>query len=141
MRARFDPQQAATPIYQNIIVTNAPLDAILKDTFDLLGATITGRALLLDIGHSGGCRDHYFSLFMAPAGFAKSNPPQAGLYLYHNANSDLCEAYLRRKIGFNLQPLIARYKSIFGSGAVLLNMHGFSGAAQDTVMQVRLEVK
>ena len=34
------------------------------------------------------------------SGFAKSNPPQAYLYLSHNSNNDLCEAFITEWLSF-----------------------------------------
>ncbi|MBI5730864.1 MAG: hypothetical protein HY963_06985 [Ignavibacteriales bacterium] len=58
-------------------------------------------SLIINVEYSGGCTKHDFKLFIGKW-ILKSNPSQAELYLSHNSNGDMCEAYIRREIKFDL---------------------------------------
>ena len=60
--------------------------------------------LKLFVQYSGGCEDHEF-LLIGPNGFLESMPVQINVLLSHNANNDLCEAYLSEELMFDLKPL------------------------------------
>ena len=99
---------------------------ILFDDIDLItidgdgaainSVTLSGDMLILNVSYGGGCEEHKFKLYVSK-GLSKSNPPQAEMYLSHNANGDLCEAYLTEDIVFNLLPFkksISRdFKSVY----------------------------
>ncbi|MBD3290947.1 hypothetical protein GF337_19225 [candidate division KSB1 bacterium] len=93
------------------------------DTADISKAEVEGRYLTLTVSYSGGCKEHEFALF-GWSGFAKSNPPQAEVFLSHNANGDMCEAYLTEEIKFDLLPLQHAYQKIFSDkGPFMLNIY------------------
>jgi hypothetical protein len=65
---------------------------------------ILGDCLQLKISFSGGCRTHVFDL----ARIHEKNPEESDIAyveLRHNANGDMCEAYLTKKLRFNLSEL------------------------------------
>jgi hypothetical protein len=47
--------------------------------------------------YSGGCEDHHFKLF-----FRLSSTSKANLWIVHNANNDMCEAYIWEPLEFDL---------------------------------------
>jgi uncharacterized protein YkuJ len=95
---------------------------ILFDDIDLItidgdgaainSVTLSGDMLILNVSYGGGCEEHKFKLYVSK-GLSKSNPPQAEMYLLHNANGDLCEAYLTENLAFNLLPLKENIKQNF----------------------------
>ncbi len=96
---------------------------IKTDAAHISKAEIEGRYLKLTVSYSGGCKEHDFALF-GWSGFAKSDPPQADVFLSHNANSDLCEAYITEVIIFDLLPLQHAYQKIFSDdGPFLINIY------------------
>jgi hypothetical protein len=74
------------------------------DPIDIRAATISGDTLNIDIGHSGGCAEHAYALWTTRAS-TRSLPPQHSVRLTHQANGDMCEAYLQRTLSFSLLPL------------------------------------
>lgn len=94
-----------------------------KDAAHISKADVEGHYLKLTVSYSGGCKEHDFALF-GWSGFAKSDPPQAEVYLSHNANGDMCEAYITDEIMFDLLPLQHAYQKIFSDdGPFLINIY------------------
>ena len=109
-----------------VIITDIPPEEIELDPFFLQSIEITEDTIAVTISYSGGCEKHYFSLFMSPALFLESYPVQANLYLRHNGNNDACEAEISKTISFNLQPIAALHKSLYGNyDEIVLNVFTF----------------
>jgi len=107
-------------------ITEAPADSLQLDDFDLKAITINNDTLFVDLVHGGGCREHFYDLFMSPSVFLESYPAQANLYLRHNANGDLCKALLHPKICFDLRPVAAQYFKFYqGKDPIRLNVYGY----------------
>jgi hypothetical protein len=100
----MDPFASSKGIDEVIIIED-PLsfnrDSIEIDDFDINEIYINADLLTLNISYSGGCKEHTFQLY-ATRGIYKSNPPQADVFLSHNANGDFCEAYITENIKFDL---------------------------------------
>ncbi len=80
-------------------------------------------SLIINVEYSGGCTKHDFKLFIGKW-ILKSNPPQAELYLSHNSNGDMCEAYIRREIKFDLTLLKNWFaNSMKLKGELILRIH------------------
>lgn len=75
-----------------------------QDPAEVLGASVTGDVLTLEMRYGGGCRDHTFGLFHEGV-FLESDPPQANLLMSHDADEDPCDALIEREIAFDLAPL------------------------------------
>jgi hypothetical protein len=73
------------------------------DLFRMDTAFVDGDSLRLMVSYSGGCQVHEFSLWKLPAQSVE-NPP-VELLLAHNANGDMCEAWITRWLSFSLAPL------------------------------------
>ncbi len=94
-----------------------------KDPLHITKTRIEKDSLIINIEYSGGCTKHDFKLFIGKW-ILKSNPPQAELYLSHNSNGDMCEAYIRREIKFDL----TLFKNWFANsmklkGELILRIH------------------
>ncbi|MGB1131142.1 MAG: serpin family protein [Haloferula sp.] len=74
---------------------------IKSDPFTLSGVTIEGGVLKIQVSHSGGHKDHDFTLY-STTNVKTSNPPQVDLFLKHDAHGDRAEALLMKKLDFNL---------------------------------------
>jgi len=117
-----------------VIITDIPPEVIQLDPFSLKGVEVVEDTITLHISYSGGCKDHYFSLCMSPAAFLESYPVQANLYLRHNGNSDACEAEINQTISFNLQPIAAFYKSLYGRyDEIILNVFAYEATSKVSV--------
>ena len=101
---------------------------IERDGFDLGTATVDDDVLSMTIRYGGGCLDHDFALYMSPMMFAKSLPVQADIYLSHDANGDLCEAYLQKTLRFDLRPIAQLEQIQLGQiDCIMLNIYEFDG--------------
>lgn len=76
-----------------------------KDAFRIGAVKLSGDTLKITVGFGGGCRAHEFFLFCNASAIYESNPPQVDLYLSHNANGDMCDAYLTETRSFELTSL------------------------------------
>ncbi|MDE2847671.1 MAG: hypothetical protein OXO51_13240 [Gemmatimonadota bacterium] len=86
------------------------------DDFELNAAAVRGDTLAVSVSYSGGCRAHRFTLVAAEA-FMESDPVQLDVAIAHDADGDPCEAYPTEDYYFILDPIKARYKASYGSGA------------------------
>lgn len=98
-----------------------------KDALAVNSAVIENNELVVSVSYSGGCASHLIELY-AYTGILKSNPPQMNLVLSHNANNDMCEAYITKTIRFDLTK-IKEYLGgqVGGAGTVILNVNGTDG--------------
>lgn len=98
---------------------------IKKDGLVVNDVTLNKNILSMSVSYGGGCKDHIIDL-IAYSGIMKSNPPQMNLVLSHNANNDMCEAYITRKMQFDL----TNVKNYLGSqvgGKVILHISDPAG--------------
>ena len=120
------PDGIAPPPPQAGRVVVAGADAMLgNDDYVLNSATITGDTLTVSMSYSGGCRAHVFTLVIATS-FVDSSPVRLPAVLRHNANGDRCEAFPTESYAFDLAPVRARYRAVYGPGAssVALQLDG-----------------
>ncbi|MDQ7816414.1 MAG: NigD-like C-terminal domain-containing protein [Melioribacteraceae bacterium] len=102
-------------------------DFIKRDMLNVNSLALLRDDLKFNVSYSGGCKDHTIELY-AFKGIQKSNPAQVTLILSHNANGDMCEAYLTKTVSFDLAALKNYLKSVHGiSDKVLLIIHDPSG--------------
>ncbi len=64
---------------------------------------LSGDTLFFEISHSGGCEEHFYEVR-----FNRVENQTAYIFVFHNANGDLCEAYLTYNLKSNLQTLLVR---------------------------------
>jgi hypothetical protein len=98
-----------------------PADLHLAPWF-LLEAGAQGSSLELLVGFSGCGPQHDFSLWMS-GGFTETSPPRAHLTLVHET-MEACAAAFTDTLRFDLAPLYARYARQYGSGPLVLVLHG-----------------
>jgi hypothetical protein len=60
---------------------------------------------------------------MSPSVFMESEPVQAGLFLRHESNDDMCEAYITETKKFDLTPIKELYQQMYGPhGSIQLDL-------------------
>ncbi len=119
----------------SVIISNVNTSAIQIDQFDLNSFRIDGDDAILSVSYGGGCRDHYFSLYMSPATFMESDPVQANLYLRHLGNDDMCEAYITEELRFDLSPIADLFRRTYRPGGTIqLNMFEYFVSAPSAKM-------
>lgn len=94
-----------------------------RDPLGLIGHSLEGSTLTLEIEHGGGCARHEYYL-VAWGGWLESFPVQVNVLLAHEDNDDPCDGLLRRRLLFDLTPLRDAYFPVFGGG----------GPAPDTIV-------
>jgi hypothetical protein len=80
-------------------------DTLPRDEFVINYAKIEDDCLEINVSYSGGCKDHEFILAKIDPWCGTPPIPPTTLELRHNANNDMCEAYLTNSVFFNLIPL------------------------------------
>ena len=137
-----DPYQATLKVTRSIaalapmpsvIITNIPPDSIQIDHFAIDSISILGDTLNLSVNYGGGCKNHYFFLYMSPATFLESMPVQANLWLRHFGNNDSCKCdggkcYNHRKVRFDLKPIAELYRQTYQRiDPIILNIPEYTG--------------
>jgi len=85
-------------------LTDAAPDSIRQDPYDLLDARLEGNVLALGVGFSGCSPEHPLTLW-ASTRFMESEPPRTWILLAHDDRGELCDAYFRRDLRVDLEPL------------------------------------
>ena len=123
---KVTPEEPGENIDGVVRIVDIPPTVLLLDDYELEMAGIDGDYLDLRIRYGGGCKKHYFFLYMSPDAFMESNPLQVNLYLQHYANNDMCEAYIARELRFELTPIAELYRNtISPGGTVMVNMYEY----------------
>jgi hypothetical protein len=87
-------------------------DNLEGDPFELLGAEIVSNRLILDVAYSGGCAEHDFAGFTPEVNIAIF-PPQITVFVVHDGNGDLCEAYPRENVELDISSLLGAFGNEF----------------------------
>ena len=84
---------------------------------------IEDDTLTLTVSYGGGCETHDFTL-VASGVFMESYPVQLGVSLTHDANGDMCEAYLTAEYEFDLTPIKTLYQEAYreDAGTIVLRL-------------------
>ena len=93
------------------------------DPYQLRAATIMGDTLTVTVSYGGGCRTHQLTL-VASNVFLESYPVQLGVSLAHEANGDLCRAWLTEEYDFDLTPIKRMYQDGYreDAGTIILRL-------------------
>ena len=93
------------------------------DRYVLNTISITDDTLTLNVSYGGGCRTHQFTL-IASESFMESFPVQLRISLAHNANADLCRAWLTEDLQFDLTPIKTLYQEGYRqeAGTIILRL-------------------
>jgi hypothetical protein len=86
--------------------------ALPADPVQILGASIAGSLLSVDLEFSGGCTTHAFALFLSQE-WMESFPVQIVAFLAHDDRDDACDGIVRRTVRFRLQPLEQAYVAAY----------------------------
>jgi len=75
-----------------------------SDPFDLKSIVIKGDSVEITVGYSGGCKHHSFEIICNEA-LSDTEPPETGIIILHDANGDMCEAYITETLVFSISSL------------------------------------
>ncbi|MDZ4701109.1 MAG: hypothetical protein SH809_15475 [Rhodothermales bacterium] len=79
-------------------------DDVQQDPYATDTTFVRGDSLIVKVGYSGGCQNHFFRIVSEVSPIA-SPLPAYDLMLIHDANGDSCEAYIQEERSFDLVPL------------------------------------
>ncbi|MBT33348.1 MAG: hypothetical protein CMO01_27115 [Thalassobius sp.] len=90
----------------NIIVGQDTYNKFLNgnyvtDPFTINDVNINGNYLEVEVSYSGGCEEHTFEMVW-PESVDQIYPPKVPVILTHDANGDLCEAYITETLKIDL---------------------------------------
>jgi hypothetical protein len=75
-----------------------------SDPFELISIVLKGDTVIITVAYSGGCKRHTFKIIWNET-LSDTEPPQTGLIILHNANGDMCEAWITEKLIFSISDL------------------------------------
>ena len=89
------------------------------DVYNFNSATVEGDTLTLSVSYGGGCETHEFTLFAEPEflGPLPGGMIGIGISIAHNANDDMCEAWLTESYDFDLTPIKEKYQAEYNQDA------------------------
>ncbi len=97
-----------------------------NDPYRLFAITPSGETLKIIVEYSGGCSSHNFATLWD----GNTAAEEARIYLLHNGNGDLCEAYLRDTVEVNIANIIT--SDIYRAGRTLV----FINASNDREIKI-----
>lgn len=92
----IEPTEMPRKVMQ-IVKDDNPRDL---DTFGLKSSILKYKKIYVEVGYSGGCAEHEFTLSIPTQIITLGGP--ITLHLAHNANGDMCEAYITENLVFDL---------------------------------------
>jgi len=78
--------------------------SVTSDPFELKDIVITDDSVKITVAYSGGCKKHSFEIIWNET-ISSTVPPQTGIIIIHNANQDMCEAYITETLAFCISDL------------------------------------
>ena len=75
-----------------------------SDPFDLKSIVLKGDSVEITVGYSGGCRRHTFEIIWNET-LSDTEPPETMFIILHDANGDMCEAYITETLVFSVTDL------------------------------------
>jgi hypothetical protein len=90
-------------------VTTKQCQGLPMDSYSLgESMTIEAKTLRVTVSYGGGCEDHEFAACWDGT-ILESNPSQLTLTLAHDANDDLCDAFVTRDLFIDISALPAGF--------------------------------
>ncbi|OYT28155.1 hypothetical protein B6U98_05505 [Thermoplasmatales archaeon ex4572_165] len=108
-----------TSYSDSIIIDDDSFEQAKRDMFEFNNVILYKDSLEITVSYSGGCEDHVFELISKEA-FMESDPVQIDLVLSHDANDDLCEAYITETLVFNISKLKQKWQNEYGQDAGII---------------------
>ena len=131
---RNDGTDPDTPaVVGNVVVNEDGPDGVARwgsDPYELQSAEIEADTLLATVSYGGGCANHAFTLVLENA-FKMTDPPRLPATLAHDADDDMCEAWLTEDYAFDLTPLKRLAQDDDASGTVILELTLADGTQRD----------
>ena len=88
------------------LTQNVNLEDFPMDLYGVNEIVLDENELFINVNYGGGCEDHIFKLVMEP-NFCGTSPVYYYFYLSHDANNDLCEAFItEHNLCFDISELL-----------------------------------
>ena len=88
------------------LIQNINLEDFPMDLYGVNEIVLDENELFINVNYGGGCEDHIFKLVMEP-NFCGTLPVYYYFYLSHDANNDLCEAFItEHNLCFDISELL-----------------------------------
>ena len=88
------------------LIQNVNLEDFPMDLYGVNEIVLDENELFINVNYGGGCEDHIFKLVMEP-NFYGTPPVYYYFYLSHDANNDLCEAFItEHNLCFDISELL-----------------------------------
>ena len=88
------------------LIQNVNLEDFPMDLYGVNEIVLDENELFINVNYGGGCEDHIFKLVMEP-NFCGTLPVYYYFYLSHDANNDLCEAFItEHNLCFDISELL-----------------------------------
>ena len=88
------------------LIQNVNLEDFPMDIYGVNEIVLDENELFINVNYGGGCEDHIFKLVMEP-NFCGTPPVYYYFYLSHDANNDLCEAFItEHNLCFDISELL-----------------------------------
>lgn len=131
MNCTSEPVQNEHDKKLSVSVTIAPATGlnVSSDQFTFEEVTIENDTLTAVVRYGGGCRLHQFDLRFSGV-FMESYPVQVNAKIIHNANNDMCKAYLLERLKFPLLPLKENYMNSYetsGEETIIIKLENWDG--------------
>ena len=94
------------------------IDELPSDEIMVKNVNIENGCIRIEVGYSGGCKEHEIELVKMPLFCGTPPIPDPIFYLTHDANGDLCEAFITEEIKYDLKLLKNQYPE--GTDVVLM---------------------
>ena len=101
-------QNLGCPPYA-IMAFDQKIDELPSDQLIINDVTIEDGCIYINLGYSGGCKEHEIELVQMPLFCGTPPIPDPMFYLTHDANGDLCEAFITEELQYDLKPLKNQY--------------------------------
>ena len=110
----------------SILIDNEGFATDPRDSYDIRDIRIKNDSVLIDIGYTGGCTTHFFSL-LSEEQFLESYPVQINIVLAHNDKNDNCDAYIMKTLLFDLTKLKEKWQIEYQneSGTIMINLENY----------------
>lgn len=76
-----------------------------SDPLEVTGYQLDGDSLRIQVRYGGGCRDHILTPFVTPM-VTETFPPQYNVWIHHDADGDVCKAYVHRNLALDVGELM-----------------------------------
>ncbi len=92
-----------------VMAFDQKIDELPSDEITVKHVSIENGCIRIEVGYSGGCKEHEIELVKMPLFCGTPPIPDPMFYLTHDANGDLCEAFITEEFQYDLKPLKNQY--------------------------------